>query len=163
LLFSIGQAVENLQKKVPATTKEKVIITMLVDDGREIQAIAVTSLKNNELYVNVLLSAPWNVKLFSQVPAPHDTMAVQKAGMTTIRALYQLANLEKAQVLRLKPLQNSYTFYKDACDMLETEEGEFYYNITPDAVPNKLKYIAIPNTMQELFDEPNPVRIASKS
>lgn len=145
LKFYITAHVEKLEKGQALQNEGMLSISLLMDDQKNIQTICTTTLQINQLYINVILSAPWNIKMESPVPAPHDQMAVARAGTTMIRAMYEFAQEAKVPQLRLKPLPNSYDFYKQHCAMSEdVKKGEFFYNVALDSVPEKIREIVIP-------------------
>jgi len=117
-------------------------IMMLVDQNRNIQAIAAVAHNTNALYIRYLISAPWNIKMHAPVPEPQQSLKVQRAGSTLMHALYLQAQEKQVAELRLKPLSISYTFYRDALQMQEDAiNSEFYYPVQKQ-VPEQLSVMS---------------------
>lgn len=130
---------EKIENGQGQTEEGRNLCIMLVDDARNIQALSIAAVKASQLYVRIVITAPWNLKMNATVPETHQELVVRGAGTAMMLALYQIAQAKSLTELRLKPMDRSYTFYKDTIAMQEDTSGEFFYSVVSDQVPVALQ------------------------
>jgi hypothetical protein len=132
----IDKDVESIQK---GGTKQRYIM-LLTDSEARPQAIATIHEEVNSLYVNTIMSAPWNVTMHAEVSPEHAKLAVKRAGTTIMRQVYELALLRNKSTVELKPLTNSLSYYNNYLKMTPSADGKIYsYPVFPESLPAALQ------------------------
>lgn len=139
LVFYISAGLESISTRNGRTPNGELTIKYLLDMTGRVQAIALARINREEglLYLSNIITAPWNLKMGSPIPAEYQSFRTEGAGTTLMTSLFRLAQRESLRRFALKPLDGSYGFYKDKLGMEETPENECFYAVTA-AVPEGL-------------------------
>jgi len=126
-------------KKNGKSEKGTVSFKALRDQDNNIQALCSLSIKENHVYLGHIFSAPWNLKMNASINEEHKPLVTKGCGTLLIANCYQEAQKWEKAELRLKPLSNSYTYYKDYLGMNEdSQNDEFFYTVNPFKIPEIL-------------------------
>ena len=133
------------QKLKTTTSKKQEILALRIND--HIQAIAAFDIKENELYLANLASAPWNIRMHASVPPEYKDSIFKGGGKLLVLKCYQIASKLKKRELTLQPLDGSFSFYS-SIGMIprETSKEELSYIIRPETPPALLSLVSILNT-----------------
>ncbi len=124
---SINKTISYIEKGNPLKNS----LFLLFDNNQKIQALAAVTEKPNSIYVNSLLSAPWNLKLSSDNDSAHQSLAIRGAGTTMVRQVYEFAKSKNKTRLELFSLHSARSFYTDHLKMIP-DEDKFYFKVSQD-------------------------------
>ena len=108
------------------------------DEDRNIQAMSSFAIEEGRVFLNLVITAPWNLKMHAPVLEEHRSLVTKGGGTALIRSGYETAQTLKKDELRLKPMEGSYTYYKDRLMMNEDTTGEFFYPVSQVSIPEPL-------------------------
>lgn len=110
----------------PGIESSKRHLFILLKDQR-IQGLLCLSERVKDLYINVLISAAWNIPMCGAVAEAHEDLRVKGVGTTLMHVAYKTAQKLNVNKLALLCLPSSYGFYKDymnMCVVVDEDQGE---------------------------------------
>jgi hypothetical protein len=113
---------------------------VVLDADMNIQGISTSGISESALKIDMLMTAPWNLKMHGNNDEEHAHLVKKGVGTFLIHSLYLSGQERSLERLCLKPLEGSVTFYRDHLKMSYHEPTDtFYYMIEPDDIPDPLK------------------------
>ena len=113
---------------------------VLTDCDQQIQAVATMRDTVSSLYIEILLSAPWNIPLSQPNKKEHQLIAVKGAGTTLVRQVYELARLKNKSKVKLTSIPTADSFYLKNLKMrAKAASDTLYFNVDPHNIPDSLK------------------------
>lgn len=100
-------------------------VLQVCSDKNRIQSISVAHINKDGLYVNNLLSAPWNIKMNGKIPEEYLSFVTKGAGKTSLLSLYKLAREKQSKILYLTPSKASFGFYKHVGMVFDSTNNRF--------------------------------------
>ena len=140
---SYKEVINRILSDVEAISKKSstVMVRVLLDQHQNIQAMASYSMKKDHLYVNLLATAPSNLRLHGQNLDTHQSF--KGGGTIILHSLYVSAQKEKLPRLMLSPLDGSVSFYQYIGMKLESNPEEkqehFYLDVEQDQLPSEFE------------------------
>lgn len=116
----------------------ELIVQICLDQDKRVQSIGIAHFNNGELYINNLLSAPWNIKMNGKVPEEYLSAITAGAGKTLVRSMYVVAQQKKANILLLTPSKASYGFYNHLGMTFDSKMSQFFFPVSAE-LPAKLR------------------------
>lgn len=116
----LGTATEYLNNFINKKQESTVRKILYITKDTHLQAIACVSLTDH-LYLNILISAPWNIRLNGEVQEVHKSLYCKGSGTALMLGIYKLAQKFELPKIKLTPLAGSHSFYKNQIGMDEVE------------------------------------------
>ncbi|MBS0604191.1 MAG: hypothetical protein JSS60_04025 [Verrucomicrobia bacterium] len=129
------QGLDSIITKTDESSKK--IFRVVRDQDRNIQAMSIFTVSDSGVFLNLVLTAPWNLRMHASNQDIHLTLVSKGGGTTLIRSGYETAQQLGKEELRLKPMDGSYTYYKERLGMIEDPNGDFFYPVT-EKLPEQL-------------------------
>jgi hypothetical protein len=107
------------------------------DTDRNIQAMITYTTREKSLFVNLIVTAPWNLKMHAPNMDEHKDMVTKGGGTSLIASVYETAQQQGKEKIHLKPMNGSYTYYKNHLKKTE-DKPEFFFPVSAE-VPESLK------------------------
>lgn len=85
--------------------------------------------QKSSISVGFLVSAPWNIKMASPLEEHETAMKVQGSGATLLLTMIKKAYFDKCSFLYLKPLDDSFHFYKHMNMSYDSNQDVFYLDL----------------------------------
>lgn len=121
--------------------EEEYKLLILSDKNNQVQAMGSIAIRSDEIYINTLFTAPWNLEMHGCIEEDHKSLVTRGAGTAFIRATYELAQKNNKSQITLKPTNQSQGFYQKM-GMTFNEEGlkkfHFKYDVNQFSIPKKL-------------------------
>jgi hypothetical protein len=137
------EVIDRISTDVEAIAKKasKVMVRVLLDNKQNIQAMASYSLKDSCLYVNLLATAPSNLRLHGRNAETHQPF--KGGGTIILHSLYATAQQKRLPRLVLSPLDGSFTFYQHIGMKVESipeeKKEHFYFDVQEDRLPTEFE------------------------
>jgi hypothetical protein len=112
---------------------------VLTDQDQRIQAVAAFSILPEEIYINALLSAAWNISMQGENAPEHQILAVKGAGVTLMRQLYELAKQQQKSRVSLYSTRSAERFYDEKLKMKTDKKQSYYYDVSQTNLPEALQ------------------------
>lgn len=136
----LKEKIEHDISAIKVKSKNNYYLMILTDSEQRIQGVASVRIKTNLLFVNVLMTAPWNVPLYSANAPEHKDLVVKGVGTTLMRQIYELAKINKKPTIELNPVPSSLSFYVDHLKMtLSQRRDKVSYVVSEDQIPKALE------------------------
>lgn len=137
----------SVKANVEDASLDPCVIAFVEDQDGVIQAISSSSIGESEVYVNAILTAPWNQRMHGPVDKDQQCLVTKGAGTRLMAFNYQLAQTHEKPILKLKPLDGSLGFY-ERIGMVEKDRYCVY--LITKQVPVALKgYLPKPELTEE--------------
>lgn len=126
-------------KEFDKPSKHRRSLLIVTDSSQRIQAIATTVEKRASFYVESLVSAPWNSRMFGKNAPEHEAIRVKGTATAVMRYIYEQAQVKGKSKVLLQPTLSSRSFYADKLQMsFNTRAAEFSFQVT-ETLPDSLK------------------------
>lgn len=122
-------------KKAKGTANK--VLRVAQDGDRNIQAMTGFTVDADQIYLNLIVTAPWNLRMHAPNMEEHKALATKGGGTTLMRSVYQSAQALGKEKLSLKPMDGSYTYYNERLKMEDDPDGSCFYRVT-EKVPEPL-------------------------
>ncbi len=120
LLTNVSMYLDSFINQKQESTARKILF---LTKDTHIQAIGCVSLKEH-LYVNILISAPTNIRMYGKIQEQHKHVYGKGAGTALMYSIYKLTQKLEIPKIKLTPLEGSHSFYKDQIGMKEVQPTE---------------------------------------